>query len=88
MSEINFTIRPYLDMVIEQDKIFLQRLGKRISELRLRYKLTKVQLAFEISTSESNIRRIEKGQINVGVITLNKIAEVFNISLSDLVRLD
>lgn len=88
MVEINFTIRPYLDMVIEQDKIFLQRLGKRISELRLRYKLTKVQLAFEISTSESNIRRIEKGQINVGVITLNKIAEVFNISLSDLVRLD
>ncbi|MBC9811870.1 helix-turn-helix transcriptional regulator [Crocinitomicaceae bacterium CZZ-1] len=88
MSEINFTIRPYLDMVIEQDKIFLQRLGKRISELRLRYKLTKVQLAFEINTSESNIRRIEKGQINVGIITLNKIAEVFNISLSELVRFD
>lgn len=88
MSEINFTIRPYLDMVIEQDKIFLQRLGKRISELRLRYKLTKVQLAFEINTSESNIRRIEKGQINVGIITLNKIAEVFNVSLSELVKLD
>lgn len=88
MGEINFTIRPYLDMVIEQDKIFLQRLGKRISELRLRYKLTKVQLAFEINTSESNIRRIEKGQINVGIITLNKIAEVFNISLSELVRFD
>ena len=88
MSEIKLMHHPYLNVVIEQDKIFLQKLGNRISELRTNQKLTKVQLAFEINTSESNIRRIEKGQINSGIITLNKIAEALNTSLSDLVQID
>lgn len=81
-------LHPYLNVVIEQDKIFLQKLGKRISELRLHQNVTKVQLAFEINTSESNIRRIEKGQINVGIITLRKIAEALNTSLPELIQVD
>ena len=88
MSEKEINVRSYLNVIIEQDKIFLQKLGIRISELRKLQNLTKVQLAFEINTSESNIRRIEKGQINAGIITLNKIAEVLNVSLSELVQID
>lgn len=75
-------------MITEQDKIFLKKLGKRISELRSLQKLTKVQLAFEVNTSESNIRRIEKGQINVGIVSLNKIAEALNTSLSELLQIN
>jgi len=75
-------------VITEQDKIFLKKLGKRISELRSLQKLTKVQLAFEVNTSESNIRRIEKGQINVGIVSLNKIAEALNTSLSELLQIN
>lgn len=83
MSENLFLVQSYLIVINQHDKIYLQKIGLRISKLRLQQKLSKVQLAFEINTSESNIRRIEKGQINVGLITLKKITEALNISLSD-----
>jgi transcriptional regulator with XRE-family HTH domain len=72
-------------VITELDIIFLKKLGQRISELRTSQHLTKIQLAYEINTSESNIRRIEKGQINVGVVTLNKISESLNIHIKELV---
>lgn len=72
-------------MVKSEDKIFLQVLGKRITELRTNQGLSKVQLAFEINTSESNIRRIEKGQINVGILTLKKLAASLNVTLVELI---
>lgn len=83
MSEPLFLVTSYLLVINQHDKIYLQKIGLRISKLRLQQKLSKVQLAFEINTSESNIIRIEKGQINVGLITLKKIPEALHISLSD-----
>lgn len=83
MSENLFLVQSYLIVINQHDKIYLQKIGLRISKLRLQQKLSKVQLAFEINTSESNIIRIEKGQINVGLIILKKITEALNISLSD-----
>lgn len=74
-----------MNVVKSEDKIFLQVLGKRITELRTNQGLSKVQLAFEINTSESNIRRIEKGQINVGILTLKKLAASLNVTLVELI---
>jgi transcriptional regulator with XRE-family HTH domain len=68
----------------DSSDIVLIELGKRITNLRKSQNLTKVQLAFEINTSESNIRRIEKGSINVGVKTLYKIAKALNIEMKEL----
>lgn len=68
------------------EKIFLEELGKNITRFRKAQKLTKVQLAFEINTGESAIRRIELGQVNSGAIILNKIALALNVKISDLLE--
>lgn len=66
------------------EKIFLEKLGMRITQLRKDQKLSKVQLAFEINTGEAAIRRIELGQVNSGIVILKKIAMALNVSLSEL----
>jgi transcriptional regulator with XRE-family HTH domain len=70
------------------EKIFLEKLGKNITRLRMEQQLTKVQLAFEINTGESAIRRIELGQINSGALILKKIAIALNVSVCDLFNFD
>lgn len=67
-----------------ESQIFLKKLGTRISVLRKKQNLTKVQLAFEINSSESNIRRIEKGEVNLGAYTLLKIAKALNVEMKEL----
>lgn len=74
-------------MINEEDKYFLQRLGRRIRLLREEQNLSKVQLAFELNTSESSIRRMEKGQVNIGAVTLYRLSVVLNIPLSDLLKI-
>lgn len=70
-------------MIDKDDYIFLQKFGKRVTKLRKAQKLTKVQLAFEINTSESNIRRIENGDTNVGLATLRKLSVALDVPISD-----
>ena len=41
-------------------------------------------MAFEMNTSEKYIRKIEKGEVNFGMVTLIKIAEVLNIEMKEL----
>jgi transcriptional regulator with XRE-family HTH domain len=60
-------------------------LGKKITQARKKQKLTKVQLAFEMETSEKYIRRIEKGEVNMGVIALFKLSNVLNIHPKELI---
>jgi len=68
----------------EDDNIFIKKFGERVANIRKAQKLTKVQLAFEINTSESNIRRIEKGQVNVGLSTIRKLSIALDVPLKEL----
>lgn len=69
-------------MIDNDDNIFFQKFGQKITELRKAQKLTKVQLAFEINTSESNIRRIENGKTNIGLATLRKLSVALDVPIS------
>lgn len=64
--------------------IFLVKLGNKITTLRTKQNITKVQMAFEMNTSEKYIRQIEKGEINIGVLTLLKISETLNVEIQEL----
>jgi transcriptional regulator with XRE-family HTH domain len=55
-------------------------LGAKIRAIRESKGISRVQLAFEINTTEKQILRIEFGQINTGVYSLILIANVFEIS--------
>lgn len=59
----------------------LLNIAIEIAEARKRKRLTQVQLAKRIGMPQSQIARIESGNHNVTVGTLNKVASALNLRL-------
>ncbi|MBI3509939.1 MAG: helix-turn-helix transcriptional regulator [Bacteroidetes bacterium] len=68
------------------DKKFLKNLGKQIRKFREEQGISQDQLAFECEMHRTNINRIEKGKISVGVARLNQIAKTLGVTFSKLVE--
>lgn len=68
------------------DQEILIGIGKEITKLREAQKLTKVQLAFELGIDEKHLRRIEKGELNFGIILLRKIAVALDATFDELIN--
>lgn len=60
-----------------------KKLGKRIKELRKNAGLTQEQVAERIEMEQNTISVIESGRNFPTLITLEKIAKVLNVKLSD-----
>ncbi len=71
----------------QSDQEILKVLGEKITSIRNSQKLTKVQLAFELGIDEKHLRRIEKGELNIGVLLLRKIALALDTSVEELMSL-
>lgn len=65
--------------------IYLEKLGKNISKMREKKKMTQYKLAKEIFADQSNLARIEDGKVNPTVKTLLKISKALNCSVKDLI---
>ncbi len=63
---------------------YLKNLGKRIKSLRKEKKLTLSALCYKNGLEPSTVSRVEKAQVDVKLSTLLKIAEAFEIKLTDL----
>jgi len=59
----------------------LKEIGIRIRKLREKEKISRAQLAYEIDTSESQLARIEYGEVNTGLVSLLKIANVLDVDV-------
>ncbi|MCB9360948.1 MAG: helix-turn-helix transcriptional regulator [Flavobacteriales bacterium] len=66
------------------DKLYLEKLGERISKLRLDCSMRQIDLADKIGIEDSALRRIEKGRVNSSINMLRKIAKGLDISLLEL----
>ena len=58
-----------------------ERIGKRIAQLRKQHNMSQVQLAEKSGVGFSHIARIELGKYSVGIDTLQKIANVFELTV-------
>lgn len=56
-------------------------LGEKIKELRKENDITQAQLGALLGMSQKNISAIETGKINVDIATLQKISNIFGVSL-------
>ena len=65
----------------------LQKLAKRIKELRKSHRMSQEQLAEKGSLSPTYIGNIERSEQNPTLTSLEKIAKAFNISLGELMTL-
>ena len=61
----------------------LNKLGKKIAQIREKKKLSQYKLAKEIFTDQSNLARIEDGKVNPTVKTLLKISVVLKCKVKD-----
>ena len=58
--------------------------GFRIRRYRLKKGLTQEELAFEADLHRAYIGQIERGEKNIGVQNLQKIAKALNVKMSNL----
>jgi len=61
----------------------LELVGRKIRQLRRRRKLTQVELAERIGIHQSDLSRMEQGEYKVGLDTLLKILQTFDLSMGD-----
>ncbi len=66
------------------DKSLLEKLAKRIKELRKIKGFTQDELSFRANIARSTLGNIETAQNDVTLSKINQIAKAFDINLSDL----
>lgn len=69
-----------------EDKLYLEKLGKRIKELRIEKSMRQIDLADKIGIEDSALRRIESGRVNSTINMLRKIAAGLEISILELLN--
>ncbi|MCC7332251.1 MAG: helix-turn-helix transcriptional regulator [Flavobacteriales bacterium] len=69
-----------------EDKLYLEKLGKRIKELRIEKSMRQIDLADKIGIEDSALRRIESGRVNSTINMLRKIAAGLDISILELLN--
>lgn len=72
----------------EKNVIFLEKLGKRIAQIRKQKGLTQLELSVIAKMDDSSIRRIESGRNNSSIIILKRLAEAMDVSLNELIKID
>lgn len=69
-----------------EDKLYLEKLGKRIKVLRIEKSMRQIDLADKIGIEDSALRRIESGRVNSTINMLRKIAAGLDITILDLLN--
>ena len=70
------------------EEVFLKKIGERIRKLRLEEGLSQEKLAFQSNLDRTYIGSVERGERNIAIINLNKIAKALNISVSKLLEIE
>lgn len=70
----------------KQDKLLLKKVGNQIKGLRLRAGLSQEKLAFTSGLDRTYIGSVERGERNISVLNLCKIAKALDVPLSDLLN--
>lgn len=70
----------------EPDQALLNKLGQRIRELRTKSDLSQEKLAFTCDLDRTYIGSVERGERNVSIINLQKIATALNVDLHELLN--
>lgn len=66
----------------------MQTIGKRLAEIRKSKKLKQMELAEMLNVSQQVISNIERGVTTPDIEQLKKFADIYNISLDELVGRD
>ncbi len=68
------------------DEDLRMKFGKRCRVLRRRRKLSQLDMVRQFDVSLSHYQKIERGDLDVRLSTIQKLANCFGVSLSALLR--
>ena len=71
-----------------EDKELLQKVGERIRHFRIIAGLSQEKLSFESDLDRTYIGSVERGERNIALINLNKLAKALNVSISKLLEIE
>lgn len=66
----------------------LKELGKNIKTRRSDLEMSQGEMAFQLGTDKAYISRIERGEVNVGIIFLTEICVVLKTSPNQLLNIE
>lgn len=72
----------------KEEKNFLEQIGNRIRELRIKADLSQEKLAFACNLDRTYIGSVERGERNISALNLRKIAKALKINPSDLLNIN
>lgn len=67
-------------------KEILEQLGNNLRSIRRRKKISQEQLSYQSNVVQSQIARIETGQLNTSICTLVVIAEALEVDICELIK--
>lgn len=80
-----FFLITLLNVISKEEKKILQKLGSKLRKKRLAMDMSQAQVAFELNTSTRHYQRIEYGEINTGILSIYKLADILNSEPKDLI---
>ena len=86
MSVLQFVSFVIIADNLVMDKSLLEKLAKRIKELRKKNGFTQDELAFRANIERSTLGNIETAQNDVTLTKVNQIAKAFDLTISDLLK--
>ncbi len=72
----------------KEEKSYLEQLGNRIRELRISTGLSQEKLGFACDLDRTYIGSIERGERNISVLNLNKIAKALKVKTKELLNIE
>jgi len=72
---------------LKDESNFLKKIGTRIRELRAEAKLSQEELAFKCELDRTYIGSVERGERNISILNLRKIANAMSINLMELLSI-
>lgn len=70
----------------KEEQIYLIKVGNRIRELRTQIGLSQEKLSFACNLDRTYIGSVERGERNISVINLNKIAIALKTKSSEILQ--
>ena len=62
----------------------IDRFSRKFKEIRIKKKLTQEDISFKSGLSVYYVSKVERGQANPSLKTIEKIAQALNVSIKDL----
>ncbi|AWH85398.1 XRE family transcriptional regulator [Flavobacterium album] len=72
----------------KNEKAYLESIGIRIRDLRIKANLSQEKLAFACDLDRTYIGSVERGERNISVINLKKVSTALKITVSNLLNID